>query len=135
MYRHRKSFALIAVVALTIVPAFVFAAMPTQIVTCTGVTGANACTVCDIARTAQNVLNIGIYIAVFMSAILFAYAGIIYVTNIANHGEISKAKSIFSNVVVGLVIILASWLVIDTLMKTLISSDVTERLGPWNRVC
>ena len=137
MYRNLKSLTLIATVAAVVVPALVFAAIPSQIVNCSGAIATSqqaACTVCDIARTAQNILNTAIYVAVFMSAVLFAWAGIIYVTNIANHGEIHKAKTIFSNVIIGLVIILASWLVIDTLMKTLVKSD-DGRFGPWNKVC
>ena|SRR3989344_3431973 len=130
MRRYVQSLAVIALVVAVTVPTLAFAAWTDPIVSCIDV----ACTVCDIAKTAQNLLNTAIYIAVFMSSILFAYAGFIYITNIANHGEITKAKNIFANVIIGLVIILASWLVIDTLMKTLVNND-ESRFGPWNRVC
>ena len=142
MRRYAQSIAVVGLTVAIMLPSFAFAAWTDPIVNCSGALPGKtvdgkpqaACTVCDIAKTAQNLLNTAIYIAVFMSSILFAYAGFIYITNIANHGEISKAKNIFANVIIGLVIILASWLVIDTLMKTLVNND-ESRFGPWNRVC
>jgi TRAP-type C4-dicarboxylate transport system permease small subunit len=87
--------------------------------------------ICDLAQLAQNVLNDAIYIAVFLSAVLFAWAGFKYLTNVANSGEVSRAKEIFVNVAVGLVIILAGWLVVDVLMRTLVGASVL----PWNKIC
>jgi hypothetical protein len=87
------------------------------------------CTVCDIASLAQNVLNFGIYLAVFLAAILFAWAGVKFLTNRGNSGEISKAKSIFFNVMVGLVGILAAWLLIDTIMYTFMGNHL------WSKLC
>ena len=101
--------------------------MPGQIVTCDGPN----CSVCDIATMAQNVLNTGIYLAVFLSAVLFAWAGWEALTAAGSAEKMGNAKSIFSNVVLGLVIILAGWLVVDTLMKTMTKGS----LGPWNKVC
>ena len=137
MRRYAQSLAVVGLTVAIMLPSLAFAAWTDPIVNCSGALDSKtqtACTVCDIAKTAQNVLNTAIYVAVFLSAVLFAWAGIIYVTNIANHGEISKAKNIFANVIIGLVIVLASWLVIDTLMKTLVDSDVSK-FGPWNKVC
>ena len=88
--------------------------------------------VCDIAQIAQNILNLGIYLAVFLSAVLFAWAGLMYLTNVANPSGINKAKEVFFNVAIGLVIILAGWLVVDTVMKILVNQG---NLGPWNKIC
>lgn len=106
--------------------------LPGQIVpeSCNQIGGCQS--VCDLATIAQNVLNTGIYIAVFLSAILFAWAGWLYLTSAAG-SEISRAKSIFFNVIVGLVIILAGWLVVDTLMRTLVGNGGS--FGPWNKIC
>ena len=91
------------------------------------------CNVCDLALLAQNILNAGIYIAIFLSAILFAWAGWKYVTAGGNPGKATDARKIFTNVVIGLVIIIAGWLVVDTVMKTLVNEEAT--FGPWNRIC
>jgi hypothetical protein len=121
---------LVVLLLLVIAPSLAFAAgLPTQIVP-TDCTGAGGCqSVCDIATLAQNLLNAGIFIAVFLCAILFAWAGWKYLTAGGNPGEINAAKSIFLNVAVGLIIILAAWLLVDTLIHVLTT------IGPWNSVC
>ena len=127
---HIASFALLVLLT---APAIVSSAvMPGQIVPCTGaLPKETACTICDIAQVAQNVLNTGIFVAVFLSAILFAWAGVKYLTSAVNQGGLNEAKSLFLNVLIGLFIILGAWLVIDTLMKTLTNGQ----FGPWNKVC
>ena len=129
----RVAIMLVILIFISLAPVFVAAQIPNQIVPCTGATGDKPCTICHIAELAQNVLNTGIYIAVFLSAVLFAWAGFKYLTNVANSGEISRAKEIFMNVAIGLIIILAGWLVVDTLMKTLVGDGGS--FGPWNKVC
>lgn len=122
-------FALLVLLAFTL-PVFAFAqnAFTDPIVPCSGVD----CTVCDIAQLGQNILNTAVYLAVFLSAVLFAWAGWESLTAAGNAEKHHKAKSIFTNVAVGLIIILVGWLVVDTLIKTLTG----DRLGrPWNRVC
>ncbi len=100
--------------------------LPEKIVPCNGVD----CTVCDLVKLAQNLLNSAIFLAVFMSALLFAYAGWLYLTNEALHAQ-NEAKGLFKDVVIGLIIILGSWMVVDTIMKTLAGGQYF----PWNSVC
>lgn len=127
----RRKLVILFATLLMCVPSFVLAAGLLTIVpeSCNGIGGCQS--ICDIALIAQNVLNDGIYIAVFLSAVLFAWAGFKMLTNVANPGEITRAKEIFVNVAIGLVIILAGWLVVDVLMRTLVGGSVM----PWNKVC
>jgi hypothetical protein len=123
------------IILFALAPAISFAAagLPTQIVPCSGAVardGLPACTICHIAELAQNLLNSAIFLAVFMSAILFAYAGWLYLTNEALQGQ-SEARGLFKDVVMGLIVILGAWLVIDTLMKTVSGGQYF----PWNSVC
>ena len=129
--RKRHTFRLLILILLivVIVPSVTLAAGLTTVVPCGG-TGQAPCKVCDLAQLAQNILNDAIYMAVFLSAILFAWAGFKYLTAIAG-GDISQAKSMFTNVFIGLVIILASWLVVDVVMRTLVGASVL----PWNTIC
>jgi hypothetical protein len=101
------------------------AGIPDQIVPCNGLD----CTVCSIATLGQRVLNMGIYLAVFLAAVLFAWAGVKFLTNRENSGEISKAKSIFLNVLIGLVGVLAAWLLIDTIMYAFMGNHL------WSQLC
>lgn len=119
---------LLAGASLLLSPVLAIAAgLPSQIVPCNGID----CNVCHIATLAQNVLNTGIFIAVFLSAVLFAYAGWEMLTSQGSSEKYGHARSIFANVMLGLVIILAGWIVIDTLMKTFTNSS----FGPWNKIC
>jgi hypothetical protein len=118
----------LALILLLISPTLAFAQIPT-IVPCSG----TDCTFCHIGQLAQNVLNAGIYIAVFLSAILFAYAGWKYITAGGDPGKAGESKKIFWNVGVGLVLILVAWLIVDLIMKMLVSE--TALFGPWNQVC
>ena len=127
-------FAVLFLIVLIIAPSLVFAA-PTGVLSgqivpqeCNEKGGCKS--VCDLATLAQNVLNTGIYIAVFLSAVLFAWAGWLYLTGAAG-SDLSRAKTIFFDVIVGLVIILIGWLVVDTLIKTLTGGQ----FGTWNKVC
>ncbi len=99
---------------------------PSKLVPCSG----TDCTVCDLATLAQNVLNAGIFVAVFLSGALFAYAGFLYLTTVVDD-QTSRAREMFTNVVLGLVIILVGWIVVDTVMKTFLGGG----FGPWNGVC
>ncbi len=110
------------------------AGIPEKIVPCSGAVAKDnmeACTVCHLATLAQNLLNSAIFLAVFISAILFAYAGWLYLTNEAIQGQ-AEARGLFKDVVLGLIIILGAWLFVDTIMKTLMGS--TNYL-PWNSIC
>lgn len=128
--KHASKVFVVVTMVLLLAPTLAMAAGLTTVVPC-GNSGQAACTVCDLAKLAQNILNDGIYIAVFMSALLFAWAGFLYLTNVANSGQHSKAVEVFKNVVIGLVIILASWLVVDVVMRTLVGASVL----PWNSIC
>jgi len=115
------------------IPSLALAAGVPTIVTC-GNTGQPACTICDIANTAQNILNGGIYIAIFLSATLFAWAGWKYVTA-AGGSDVSSARSIFTNVAIGLVLILSAWLIVNTIMVTLVKGGSPSLVMPWNAIC
>lgn len=94
---------------------------------------ATTCGICDIAQLVQNTLNAGIYISIFLAAILFAYAGWQYMTAGGDPGKAGSAKKIFWTVGVGLVLILGAWLIVDLIMKTLVNEQAI--FGPWNEIC
>ena len=71
------------------------------------------CTFDHLIILAQNVINFLILkIAAPLAAIMFAYAGFLYVTNKGNEAQIKKAHDIFLYVFVGFVVVLAAWLIV-----------------------
>lgn len=125
-----KSFLFATIFALILtVPNLIFAqgSLPTQIVPCSGVN----CNLCDLVKLAQNVINIGIFITIALSAMTFAYAGGLYLMSGGDVAKATKARKVFTSVAVGLMIILGAWLGVDTLMKTVTDQ---QKFGPWNSI-
>lgn len=82
------------------------------------------CTDCgwnDLMTLINNVITFILkYMAIPISAIMFAYAGFLLVTagGEAAHAR-TKAKEIFMNTLIGLVLAIGSWLIISTILAIL----------------
>lgn len=77
------------------------------------VEGAEMCTFDDLIILAQNFINFLIFkIASPLAAIMFAYAGFLYLTNGGNESKVKQAHDIFTAVFIGLVVALGAWLLI-----------------------
>ncbi len=57
------------------------------------------------------------FLALPIAAIMFAYAGFVMVTSAGSSEARSKAKNIFSDALIGLVLAAAAWLIIKTLLS------------------
>jgi hypothetical protein len=74
----------------------------------------------------QTLLSLAVYLGVFLAVLLFAYAGFLFVTNPANPGNIDNAKDAIKNALIGLVIILGAWLLINTVLTALGAGSVSS---------
>jgi Type IV secretion system pilin len=119
-------------------PDFTLAA--SGLVPCDG-TVDDPCTACHVVDLGNNVIKwlIGILMLVF--AITAVTAGFGLVTSGGNVGAKETAKSKFTNAFIGLVIVLAAWLIVDTLMRALLnggtgvlSNGVYTGSGPWSQI-
>ncbi len=90
------------------------------------------CTVCDSQIMMMSILNFLITFAVIVAALLFVNAGVLYVMSPSNPGNVSRAHKIFTNTLIGLIIILVAYLLIDTVMKSLYANPKATEWGPWN---
>ena len=72
-------------------------------------------------------------ISAVVAALLFVNAGVLYVMSSANPGNIAKAHKIFTSTLVGAVIIFASWLLINTVMSSLVNRGNIRFTG-WNNL-
>lgn len=92
--------------------------------------GSRACGFCDLISLADRVLAFIVELAVIASAVMFAIVGIVMMVNSGKPEVITKAKSIFGKVFIGLIVVLGAWLLVDTILK--IVSQNTRDLGrPW----
>jgi len=58
-------------------------------------------------------------IATPIAAIVFVYAGILLIFSGGDSGKITKAKAMIKNLIIGFVIVLAAWLIVNTILSTL----------------
>jgi len=65
-----------------------------------------------------------------LAAIMFAYAGFELVTSGGSTEKKSKAKKIFTDVAIGLVIIVAAFLIIQTILSIVGYTEVST----WNKL-
>lgn len=118
--------AILVFVACIVLPLSAFAASagacPDSLIPCGCDTGgtpgvvdpAEQCTFDDFIVLAQNVINFLIFkIAAPLAAIMFAYAGYLYLTNRGNEAQVKQAHDVFTYVLIGLIVALAAWLTVN----------------------
>jgi len=68
----------------------------------------------------NNIIQLLITLAIVIVApLMIAYSGFLYVVNPVSSEGISKARGILTNTVIGIVIALAGWLIVDAIMAAL----------------
>lgn len=88
------------------------------------------CTVCDFWHLASNIINfITFNLALPIAALMFIVAGAFFLIAGGREDMVDKARTIFTNTFIGLVIIFSSWLLVDTLLKTIAGVEFS---GAWN---
>ena len=101
------------------------------------------CTTCDIVATANGVVSWLIGIMAVLCAVILAISGLRMVTAGGNTGQIESAKGMIWNALIGFIILLAAWLIVDTVLKLLLggtqpngagAAAVIPGYGPWNEI-
>jgi len=80
--------------------------------------GTSVCQACDLVKLADNLLKFMVAFSIFGAALMFAYAGFLYVTAATSKGNLDKARKVFSDVFIGLIIVLVAWIVVDLVLRT-----------------
>ncbi|MEX2341146.1 MAG: pilin, partial [Candidatus Paceibacterota bacterium] len=84
-----------------------------------GSPGQQPCTTEDVVKFANNLITWLISILGVIAVIALMIVGFKLVTSAGNPSAWAEAKGMFTNIVIGIIIILAAWLVVDTIMKGL----------------
>ncbi len=81
------------------------------------------CTFADLVVLAQNVIEFLLFsIAAPLGAVMFAYAGFLYVTNNGNEGQVAQAHQVFWYVFWGFVVCLSAWLLVNFIVSFFLGS-------------
>lgn len=87
------------------------------------------CTFSEFVATFERIVSEIIKISLYFVAIIFVMAGYLYLTSGGDQGKITKAHNMFTKVVIGLIIILSAYLVVEGITKILgLDSDLVKSL-------
>lgn len=102
-----------------------------QLVTC-GVGAGKPCTICDIWVLSDNVVDFLLQsLAAPILVIVLVVGGFIYVTSGGNPKRTEQAKSLLTSAIVGIIIALAAWLIVNTILNVLVKK---EFVPPWTDI-
>lgn len=96
---------------------------------CTGVD----CNACHLINLMNIILDwlFGIMFIIF--GFIIIVAGFELVTSGGNPGNKESAKKKLYNSLIGIIIVMAAWLIIDDLMRTIVGDNISG-WGPWNKI-
>ena len=80
----------------------------------------------------QNVMNALVSFGILICVLVVVFAGFLWILTPTNPESHSQAKKVLTNAVIGFIIILSAWLVVDFVMKLLYDGEST--FGPWNEI-
>ncbi len=116
----------IFVLLIFVVPAVSFA-QDTGLVPCKG----PECEACHVVQLAQNILTWVINIMASIIALIFVIGGIKMVMSAGDTGAVKQARKMITNSVIGFIILLTAWLIMDTVLKTFVNEGA---IGPWHQI-
>ena len=91
------------------------------------------CGSCELVTLASKILNFFIEVTVSIGAVMFVIGGLTMVMSAGDTGKVSKGKEMMSNAVIGLVIVLSAWLLMDTVLKMIVGEG-SQAYGVWEKI-
>ena len=134
-FKNLKFVALFVVIVMVIVIVS-FSVAQAAIVPC----APGKCTWCDLMQLIKNVIDFLMYLVIPLSVIMIVIGGIIIMTAAGSTQRVSQGKEIATAALVGLLIALLSWIIIDTTLKIISTAPqgsgtaIIKDYGPWNKI-
>lgn len=102
-----------------------------------GGAGQRPCSICDFGILVINITNFLIYnIAIPLAGLMIVIGGVMIMIGAASEERVKAGKKMFTNAIVGIVIVFLAWLMVDTVIKVLTGSfgqrSFFGTFGPWN---
>jgi len=132
----KKNIFLVLIILGLVLPIVSFAAAPNfnfndPLVIC-GRAGKSDCTLCDIFKMAQRIIDWITAIILLASPILIGVGGGMILMAGANPKLLDSGKAIIKNVIIGIIIAFLAWVVIDMVFNQL--ADQGRFPWPWNKI-
>lgn len=90
-----------------------------------------------VLQVIQNLVRLAVSLGVIFCVFWIAFAGFSLIASRGNPESISTAKARIVSSIVGIAVILCSWLIVDFVMKAVYNPDATfsgGNIGPWNEI-
>ena len=90
-----------------------------------------------VLQTIQNTINLAISLSVILAVLYIVFTGFMFVTTAGSPRAVEAAKTRLMNVVVGMLVLLSAWLIVDFIMKALYKPETevnNAAIGPWNAI-
>ena len=97
-----------------------------------GRTGQAACTLCDIFKLVKTIIDFISYGLFILAPIFIVYGGIMILLAGAKPSNVDTGKSIIRNAIIGVIIALLAWTVINVILNGLV--DQSKFPWPWNKI-
>ena len=129
-----KKIIVLTVLVFILLPVFAQAVSWWPLVPCGTSINPTPCNRCDLLKLLKNIIDfvlVGLMPPV--AAILFVWGGFLILMGGANPGWISQGRSIFWNTAMGIAIILASWLITNSIIRSLAEDNIAPEW--WKLEC
>ena len=95
-----------------------------------GDAGENPCTLCDFFLMFKKIMDWGMDILFILAGMGIVISGILYIISTGDPGMMTKAKGYLKLCIMGVVIVLLAWLLVNTIMWVLGAT----RTGIWYNI-
>jgi len=94
------------------------------------------CGFCEFAQMLQNIVNfLTLDLAIPLSTIAIVVGGFLWIFSGGNEERIKKGKDAIKGGVIGLVVTLSAWVLINFFLNMITGGKLTEILGhPWHKI-
>jgi|GEM_PF-3449698 hypothetical protein len=86
------------------------------IVPCGPGTAKANCTICDIFKLIENLINFLMTVSFSLAAIMVSWGAFLFFTARGNPQQITQARGVITTAVIGIIIVLSAWTVINTII-------------------
>lgn len=111
----------------------IFIAQAAGLVPCGG-SGKSTCTWCQLMQLIKNVIDFLMYLVFPLAAVMIVVGGIMLMTAAGSTSRVAKGREIVTAAIIGLLIALLSWLILDTIIKIIAVGWTNLNIGPWNEL-
>lgn len=96
--------------------------------------GEDPCGLCHLLVLIQNVLHFAMEMAFLVVVVLIVYGGLRWVFSLGKEENIKAGQRIITNAMIGLVIILAAWLIVNTVFWLIAIMGGDDYTGTWYNI-